>query len=82
MKTGYVVALSCVACFVTGCATHPMDHKHAVCHKGKTIYVDDAAVDAHVRHGDYARACYGEKYQDNEKHERGKKDHDRGHDHD
>ena len=51
-----VVAIS------AGCGGLPAkDHKHAVCHKGRTIHVDEAAIDAHVRHGDYGRACYGEK---------------------
>jgi len=32
--------------------------KVAVCHKGKkTIYVDEAAVDAHLAHGDYVGMC-------------------------
>ena len=33
--------------------------KVAVCHKGKkTIYVDEAAVKAHLEHGDYIGPCY------------------------
>ncbi|MRR53934.1 MAG: hypothetical protein EG822_05395 [Deltaproteobacteria bacterium] len=32
--------------------------KVPVCHKGKkTIYVDEAAVDAHLGHGDYVGMC-------------------------
>ncbi|MBI4697946.1 MAG: hypothetical protein HY758_03290 [Nitrospirae bacterium] len=32
--------------------------KVAVCHKGnKTLYVDDAAVKAHLGHGDYMGMC-------------------------
>ncbi len=31
--------------------------KVAVCHKGKTIYVDEAAVKAHLGHGDYLGEC-------------------------
>ncbi len=32
--------------------------KVAVCHKGKkTIYVDEAAVKAHLKHGDYPGVC-------------------------
>lgn len=32
--------------------------KVAVCHKGKkTIYVDEAAVKAHLGHGDYMGPC-------------------------
>lgn len=34
------------------------DGKVAVCHKGKkTIYVDEAAVKAHLGHGDYLGSC-------------------------
>jgi len=51
---------------VAGCATHPKDHKVAVCHKGKTLYVDEAARDAHIRHGDYGRACYGDHRDDDD----------------
>ena len=36
----------------------PAGGKVAVCHKGKkTIYVDDAAVKAHLGHGDYLGPC-------------------------
>jgi len=31
--------------------------KVAICHKGKTIYVDEAAVEAHLAHGDYLGLC-------------------------
>lgn len=37
------------------------DGKQPVCHKGKTIYVNEAAVAAHIKHGDYGRTCYGER---------------------
>ena len=30
---------------------------HAVCHKGKTLYIPKSAVEAHLKHGDYAGAC-------------------------
>lgn len=80
MKIRYFIPVMFTALLATGCVTAPKDHKHAVCHKGKTIYVDDAAVDAHVRHGDYARPCYGEKRQEKDRHEHGKKDHDHDHD--
>lgn len=53
---------------LAGCHGLPVkDHKQAVCHKGKTIYVDDSAVQAHIRHGDYGRACYGEKKEHDQK---------------
>lgn len=38
--------------------TPVQDHKTPVCHKGKTIYVGDPAVDAHLKHGDYVGACH------------------------
>lgn len=31
--------------------------KVAICHKGKTIHVDEAAVKAHLKHGDYIGPC-------------------------
>jgi outer membrane biosynthesis protein TonB len=33
------------------------DHNVAVCHKGRTIHVNEHAVPAHVRHGDTEGAC-------------------------
>jgi hypothetical protein len=60
------ILLLLVLTIFAGCATTTKDHddhKVPVCHKGKTIYIDKAAVDAHIRHGDYGRACYGEKKQ-------------------
>lgn len=60
MKISHSFLLLAIAGIAAGCALPVKDHKHAVCHKGKTIYVDEAAVDAHIRHGDYGRACYGE----------------------
>lgn len=62
MTPARITVLSLIATLVTGCSgLPPKPHKHAVCHKGKTIYVDESAVEAHIRHGDYGRACYGEK---------------------
>lgn len=46
---------------VAGCvvvAPEPQDNKTPVCHKGKTIYVGDPAVDAHLKHGDYVGVCH------------------------
>lgn len=46
-----------------GCAAiiqesaHETSYKAAICHKGKTIYVNEAAVNAHLRHGDYMGVC-------------------------
>ena len=31
--------------------------KVAICHKGKTIYIDEAAVKAHLKHGDFMGTC-------------------------
>lgn len=71
MRIFQIVLLGMVAALNVGCGSFPAkDHKHAVCHKGKTIYVDEAAIDAHIRHGDYGRACYGEK----QEHKHGKDD--------
>lgn len=39
-------------------APPPAGGKVAVCHKGKkTMYVDEAAVKAHLGHGDYLGHC-------------------------
>ena len=51
----FLVIISCL-----GCATVSVPKssgKVAICHKGKTIYVDDAAVKAHLGHGDYIGHC-------------------------
>jgi len=52
-----------ISCF--GCAVGMEERapkaksKVAVCHKGKkTIYVDEAAVKAHLGHGDYLGPCH------------------------
>jgi len=70
-NTGFI---SLAAVLFVGCALPVKNHQHAVCHKGKTLYVDEAAVDAHIRHGDYGRACYGEKKKDHDDHDH---DHDK-----
>jgi hypothetical protein len=31
--------------------------KIAICHKGKTIHIDEVVVDAHLKHGDYIGYC-------------------------
>lgn len=56
----------------TACATPPKDHKVAVCHKGKTLYVDQSARDAHIKHGDYGHACYGGDRHDEDDDRKGK----------
>lgn len=56
----YVMAMLLLG-MITGCvvvAPEPVqDNKAAVCHKGKTLYVGEPAVDAHLKHGDYAGPC-------------------------
>ncbi len=72
------MAVCMLLALLAGCAglPHHEDHKRAVCHKGKTLYVDENAVDAHIRHGDYGRACYGEKKKERDKREHGHEDRD------
>jgi hypothetical protein len=62
MKSALILFLL-ISCF--GCAVGIEEKapkakgKVAVCHKGKkTIYVDEAAVKAHLGHGDYIGPCY------------------------
>lgn len=57
-----LIVVSMISCF--GCAVVLQESapgaggKVAVCHKGKkTIYVDEAAVKAHLGHGDYMGPC-------------------------
>jgi hypothetical protein len=49
----------CAGCAVVTLGPPPQaGGKVAVCHKGKkTIYVGEAAVDAHLAHGDYVGMC-------------------------
>ena len=51
--------LSCIGCTVGVREPGPKAAgKVAVCHKGKkTIYIDEAAVKAHLGHGDYMGPC-------------------------
>lgn len=51
--------IGCAGCAVIAVGPQPgTGGKVAVCHKGKkTIYVDEAAVDAHLGHGDYVGMC-------------------------
>jgi hypothetical protein len=42
---------------VVGDNVYETPGKVAICHKGKTIYVNEAAVKAHVKHGDYMGTC-------------------------
>ncbi|NWF76816.1 MAG: hypothetical protein HXY53_09680 [Nitrospirae bacterium] len=57
-----IILILIILCF--GCTTVVIKEKPpeskgkvAVCHKGKTIYVDEAAVKAHLGHGDYLGEC-------------------------
>ncbi len=51
--------ICCAGCSVVSVGTPTgAGGKVAVCHKGKkTIYVDESALDAHLRHGDYLGMC-------------------------
>jgi hypothetical protein len=50
--------ISCFGCAVVVEEKAPeTSGKVAICHKGKTIYVDEAAVKAHLGHGDYMGTC-------------------------
>lgn len=56
------ILVSMILCF--GCAVVLQESapeaggKVAICHKGKkTIYVDEAAANAHLGHGDYMGPC-------------------------
>ena len=59
--TKTIILISLVLCI--GCATVVADKppkgpdKVAICHKGKTIYVSESAVKAHLKHGDYMGIC-------------------------
>lgn len=61
MLTKSIIFISMISCF--GCAVvfeekaPETRSKVAICHKGKTIYVDEAAVKAHMGHGDYMGTC-------------------------
>jgi hypothetical protein len=62
MKSALILFLliSCFGCAVGIEESAPKAKgKVAVCHKGKkTIYVDEAAVKAHLGHGDYVGPCH------------------------
>ncbi len=57
------IAVSLAMILYCGCAAvigenaYQTNDKVAICHKGKTIYVDEAAVKAHLKHGDYMGNC-------------------------
>ena len=53
------ICLAMILCFGCAVVTVPKSSggKVAICHKGKTIHVDEAAVKAHLKHGDYIGPC-------------------------
>jgi len=54
----FITMISCFGCVAVIEKTGPeTSGKEAICHKGKTIYVDEAAVKAHLGHGDYMGTC-------------------------
>jgi hypothetical protein len=54
----FIAMISCFGCVTVIEETGPeTSGKVAICHKGKTIYVDEAAVKAHLGHGDYMGTC-------------------------
>ncbi len=54
----FIAMISCCGCaVVVGENVNETNDKVAICHKGKTIYVDGAAVNAHLAHGDYTGTC-------------------------
>jgi len=53
-----IICLIMICC--SGCVIDKVPgsgDKVAICHKGKTIYVDESAVKAHLKHGDYLGHC-------------------------
>lgn len=58
IKYAATLALLGLAAGCVVVAPEQQDGKTPVCHKGKkTLYVGDAAVDAHLKHGDYVGVC-------------------------
>ena len=54
----FIAMISCFGCVAVIEETSPEARgKVAICHKGRTIYVDEAAVKAHLGHGDYIGIC-------------------------
>ncbi len=50
-----LIMISCLGCVID--RVPKSSDKVAICHKGKTIHVDDSAVKAHLKHGDYIGYC-------------------------
>ena len=60
LRTAIIVIsmMSCCGCVHIKEIPPETGGKVAICHKGKkTIYVDEAAVGAHLKHGDYVGVC-------------------------
>jgi len=54
----FLVVIFCLGCAVAEVVpVSKSDGKVAICHKGKPIHVDEAAVNAHLKHGDYIGPC-------------------------
>jgi hypothetical protein len=54
----FIAMMSCCGCAaVIGESAYETSDKVAICHKGKAIYVNGAAVKAHLGHGDYMGTC-------------------------
>lgn len=54
----FIAMISCFGCAAVIEETGPVTNSTvAICHKGKTIYVDEASVKAHLGHGDYTGTC-------------------------
>ena len=60
LKTAIIVfsMVACCGCVLIKESPPETGGKVAICHKGKkTIYVDEEAVGAHLKHGDYMGVC-------------------------
>ncbi len=58
MATIIISMMSCCGCVLIKEVSPEPRGKVAICHKDKkTIYVDEAAVGAHLKHGDYVGVC-------------------------
>jgi len=54
----FISFAGCIAVVEEAPPPPPKGGRVAICHKGKnTLYVDEAAVKAHLNHGDYLGEC-------------------------
>lgn len=56
-KTALLLACCISACFLFASVSAPHFAKVTLCHKGKTLKVDEIMVSAHLAHGDTLGAC-------------------------